>query len=169
MQNPASDVAAAGDGFLDRGDNEAGSLAVVDGPANDPVREQVFDRAEVELRSRVQCSVIDGQSWFGAVAMKLRCTSSSWDCVPGLEPVPDVGLPNTDHQQLLRQIRQTTRSDTAWPSVSSGTRDGHRLTRWDAERQARGHALMLRSHAGNAMGDRVYTVRFRSSSFQDPS
>ncbi len=40
---------AAGDGHLDRSDDEAGLHARVDRIADDPVREQVLDRAAVEL------------------------------------------------------------------------------------------------------------------------
>jgi hypothetical protein len=40
---------SAGDGHLDRGDDEAGLHALVDRPPHDPVREHVLDRAEVEL------------------------------------------------------------------------------------------------------------------------
>lgn len=49
MQDAAGDITTAGDSHLDRSDDEAGFHAFVDGPANDPVGEHVFDRAEVDL------------------------------------------------------------------------------------------------------------------------
>ena len=49
VQDAAVHRPAAGDGHLDRGDDGPGLHALVDGPADDPVREQVLDRAEVEL------------------------------------------------------------------------------------------------------------------------
>ena len=49
MTDAAGDVTAAGDGHLDRGDHEPGLHAAVEGPADDPVAKDVFDRAAVEL------------------------------------------------------------------------------------------------------------------------
>ena len=49
VQDAASDVTTAGNGHLDRSDNETGFHAFVDGPADDPVGEHVLDRADVEL------------------------------------------------------------------------------------------------------------------------
>ena len=49
MQDAAGDVTSAGDGHLDRGNDEAGLHAFIDVPADDPVREHVLDRAHVQL------------------------------------------------------------------------------------------------------------------------
>lgn len=50
MQDAAGQVvASAGGGHLDRGDHEACFHPLVDGPADDPVRPQILDRAEVDL------------------------------------------------------------------------------------------------------------------------
>src|SRR5437763_12389035 len=49
MQNAAGNLTATRDGHLDRGEHEAGFHAAVDRPADDPIREDVLDRAEVEL------------------------------------------------------------------------------------------------------------------------
>src|SRR4051794_29670955 len=49
VQDGPGDVTATSDGHLDRGDDEAGFHAFIDGPADDPVRARVLDRAQVEL------------------------------------------------------------------------------------------------------------------------
>ena len=43
MQDAASDLAPPSDGDLDGRDHEPGFRPVIDGPADDPVREDVFD------------------------------------------------------------------------------------------------------------------------------
>ena len=69
MQNAAGDIASTCCRHLDRGDDEAGFHPFVDGPADDPVRIDVLDRAHVELAfaGAVLGDVGDPQPvWFGA-------------------------------------------------------------------------------------------------------
>jgi hypothetical protein len=49
VQDAAGDVIAPSGGHLDCGDGESDFHAFVDRPADDPLRERVFDRAETEL------------------------------------------------------------------------------------------------------------------------
>jgi hypothetical protein len=49
VQDAACDLVPAGDRVVEGGDHDASLHPVVDGPADDPVREHVLDGAQVEL------------------------------------------------------------------------------------------------------------------------
>jgi hypothetical protein len=64
----------------------------------------------------VRCSVMSPtHRRFGAVAVKSRCTRSSWTGGPALVFLPRVFFPNADHQALSRQIFHAVRAAIASP------------------------------------------------------
>ena len=88
---------------------------LADRVADDPTREGVFDRADVELALVGSCSVMSvNHSSFMRVALKSRRTRSSWTGGPGFLPDGDF-FTKLDQIRCSEHSRHTRRSLTSWP------------------------------------------------------